>query len=221
MSAPPSFVVPIQALPFAILPLIEAASLNPVLQALFTTRAASQADGPQVHALRYVGRDDLTESRDPQVQSVLAGIFRAIVAVVREVNALDDVQLRAFTMQTRAWFTIVQPDGCLPPANHPLSAWCAIYCVAGPPSSATRADSGLLRILESRLSTTFADATTADMRLPYRPGHYAWRPMPGQVAIFPAGLLHEIAPLRASEPLVLVTVRARFIAPRQEGVGRW
>jgi hypothetical protein len=219
MSAP--VVVPIHATPFAILPFDEAASVNTVLKAAFAARAATEADGPQPHALRHVSRDDLTDSRDPSVQRLLVGIFRGIAAVVREVNAMDDAQLRTFTMQARAWFTIVHPDGCLPPANHPLSAWCALYCVAGPPASATRADSGLLRILESRLTTSFADATTAEMRLPYRPGHYAWRPVPGQMAIFPAGLRHEIALLRAQEPLVLVTVRARFVGPRQEGVGRW
>jgi len=220
MSAP-SFVVPIHAVPFAILPLEEGASMNPALHAAFATRAAAQADGPQPHALRYLGREDLTESRDPQMQHLLAAIYRGIVAVVREVNAMDDAQLRSFTMQARARFTIVRPDGCLPPANHPLSAWCAVYCVAAPPASATRADSGLLRILESRLGTSFADATTANMRLPYRPGHYAWRPVPGQMAVFPAGLSHEIALLRAQEPLVLVTVRARFVSPLQEGVGHW
>jgi len=216
-----AFVVPILAMPFAVLPVDAASSVNPTLNALFTGRVASQADGPQPHALRYVGREDLTEWRDPPVQQLLAGMFRGIVAVVREVNTMDEAQLRTFTMQTRAWFTIVQPDGSLPPANHPLSAWCAVYCVAGPGASATRADSGLLRILESRLSTSFADASTADMRLPYRPGHYAWRPVPGRMAVFPAGLSHEIALLRAQEPLVLVTVRARFIGPLQEGVGHW
>lgn len=217
----PSFVVPIHAAPFAILPVDGAAVLNPALVDLVTKRIETSADGPQAHALRYVGRDDLTESREPTVQRLLTAMFRGIVTVVREVNAMEDAQLRELTMQARAWFTIVHPDGCLPPANHPLSAWCAVYCVSGPGASATRADSGLLRILESRLSTTFADATTADMRLPYRPGHYAWRPVPGQMAVFPAGLTHEIAPLRAQEPLVLVTVRARFLSPRQEGVGHW
>jgi hypothetical protein len=67
----------------------------------------------------------------------------------------------------------------------------------------------------------FADATTAAMRLPFRPGHYGWRPVPGQMAVFPASLTHEIAPIRSREPLVLVTVRVRFIGPGQQGVARW
>jgi hypothetical protein len=220
MSAP-SFVTPIHATPLAILPLEGGQSLNPALVDWITTRVATRADGPQPHALRYLGRDDLTENREPAVQRLLAGLYRGIVAVVREVNTLDEAHLRSFTLQARAWFTIVRPDGSLPPGNHPLSAWCAIYCVAAPAGSTTRADSGLLRILEPRLATCFADATTAEMRLPYRPGHYAWRPVPGEMAVFPAGLSHEIAPLRAPEPLVFVTVRARFLSPRQEGVDRW
>ena len=85
----------------------------------------------------------------------------------------------------------------------------------------TRADSGVLRLYESRLGTMFADATNAAMRVPFTPGHYTWRPVPGQLAVFPAWLTHEIALLRAPGQLVLVTVRVRFVAPGQKGVMRW
>ena len=41
---------------------------------------------------------------------------------------------------------------------------------------------------------------------------------PGQMAVFPASLTHEIALVRSPGPLVLVTVRVRFVAPGQQGV---
>jgi hypothetical protein len=59
------------------------------------------------------------------------------------------------------------------------------------------------------------------MRKPYTPGHFTWRPVPGQLAVFPASLTHEIALLRSDAPLVLVTVRVRFVAPGQQGLSRW
>jgi hypothetical protein len=41
------------------------------------------------------------------------------------------------------------------------------------------------------------------------------------MAVFPASLTHEIALLRSTGQLVLVTVRVRFVAPGQQGVARW
>jgi hypothetical protein len=216
-----SLVVPIHATPFGIVPIPEGPPLNARLEASFKAQAASQPGAATSGPLRFVGCDDLTESPDVHVRQLLAGMYRGLFAVIREVSAIEEAQLRSLSMQVRAWPTLIAPDGCVPPVNYPLSAWCAVYCVAAPPPSATRADSGLLRILETRFTTAFADATTAELRLPYRPGHYAWRPVPGQMAVFPAGLLHEIALLRAQEPLILVSLRARFVGQLQEGVGRW
>ena len=65
------------------------------------------------------------------------------------------------------------------------------------------------------------DATNAAMRIPFKTGHYAWRPVAGELAIFPASMLHEISLVRAAGELTLVTLRARFIAPGQQGFGRW
>jgi hypothetical protein len=116
---------------------------------------------------------------------------------------------------------VISMNGCVPAATYPLTAWCGIYCIAAPEPSATRADSGLLRLYETRLGTMFADASNAAMRMPYSPGHYGWRPVPGQMAVFPASLTHEIALVRSPGELVLVTVRARYVAPGQQGVPRW
>ena len=58
----------------------------------------------------------------------------------------------------------------------------------------------------------FQDATHSGIRVPYRPGHYAWRPVPGQMAVFPAAITHEIAMVRAAGALVIVTARVRFVA---------
>ena len=116
---------------------------------------------------------------------------------------------------------MVRTNGSVPAAMYPLTAWCAIYCVAAPPPSTTRADSGVLRLYESRLGTMFQDATNSAMRIPFRTSHYAWRPEPGGLAVFPASLTHEIALLRSPGELVLVTMRLRFVVPGQHGFGRW
>lgn len=221
MNATPPTVVPILATPFGVVPLPEAELLNPALAALFTARMrAGGADQPG-SPLCFRSRDDFLEWPEEPVRNLAAEIFRGVYTVVNAVNDFTEEQLGSFALQARGWFTIVNTNGGIPAVNYPLSAWCAIYCVAAPALSATRHDSGVLRLYESRFGTMFADATTATMRLPFRPGHYGWRPVPGQLALFPASLTHEIALVRAPEPLMLVTVCVRFVAPGQQGVAKW
>ena len=221
MNATPPAVVPILATPFGVVPLPEAEALNPTLAALFTARMSGDGVRQGPNPLCYRGRDDLLEWPEEPVRELAAAIFRGVYTVVNAVNDFTEVQLRSFALQARGWFTVISPDGGVSATNYPLAAWCAIYCVAAPEASATRHDSGVLRLYESRLGTMFADATTSGMRLPFKPGHYGWRPVPGQLAVFPASLTHEIALVRAPQPLMLVTVCARFVAPGQQGVARW
>jgi hypothetical protein len=221
MSVTPPLVVPILAAPFGVVPLAEAEALNPALCTLFAGRMQADGASRQRSPLCYRSSDDLLDWPDEVVRQLTRSILQGVNSVVKAVNEFSPAQLDSFTMQARGWFTVVQPNGRVPASNYPLTAWCGVYCVAAPEISATRADSGLLRLYEARFGTMFADATTAAMRLPFRPGHYGWRPVPGQLAVFPASLTHEIALVRSPGQLVLVTVRVRFVAPGQQGVGRW
>jgi hypothetical protein len=221
MNATPPIVVPILATPFGVVPLPEAEALNPALAALFAARIRADGAAHQQNPLCYRSGDDLLEWPEQPVRQLGAGIFRGVYSVVDAVNDFTDAQLRLFRLEARGWFTVVKPDGCVPATSYPLTAWCGIYCVAAPEPSATRHDSGVLRIYESRLGTMFADTTNSVMRLPFAPGHYGWRPVPGQLAVFPASLTHEIALVRSPGQLVLVTVRVRFVGPGQQGVMRW
>jgi hypothetical protein len=220
MTAPPPRVFPILATPFGVVSLPDVQRCNGELAALFAARAASDA-GATTDRLCYQSRDDLLEWPEPEVRAAMREMLRGVHAVAAAVNDFTPGQFEAFTEQARAWFAIVQPDGGVPARIQPLTAWCGVYCVSAPERSPTRYDSGVVRLYESRLGTMFADATTSLMRLPYTPGHSAWTPVPGELAVFPASVLHEVAPLRASAPLVLVMLRVRFVAPGQQGWSRW
>jgi hypothetical protein len=220
MNATPPLVVPILATPFGVVPLPEAAALNPALTALFAARKAADTT-PQANPLCYRSRDDLLERPEEPLRQLFAAIFRGVYSVVETVNEFSSAQLRELKLEARGWFTIVKPDGCVPAAIYPVTAWCAIYCVAAPPPSEARTDAGVLRLYETRLGTMFQDASNSTMRLPYRPSHYGWRPVPGQLAVFPASLTHEIALFRSIGDLVLVTVRIRFVGPAQLGMPQW
>jgi hypothetical protein len=219
MGAAPT-ILPIFSVPFGIVPLAAAERLNPELRALFMQRAAADAD-PRQNPLRYQSSDRLFDSPQEPVRTLREAILGGVYSVIGGVNDLTEAQLNSFKLEARGWFTVVRPDGSVPATLYPLTAWCAVYCVSAPPPSPIRADSGMLRLYESRLGTMFQDATTAQMRVPFRAAHYAWRPVAGELAVFPASLTHEIALLRAAEELVLVMARVRFIAPGQSGMGRW
>lgn len=213
-------IVPIFAVPFGVLPLPAGPGLNPQLRALLAARAAADGAGDP-HC--YHSRDDLFAWPDPVILELKTAIYQGVFSFLSTINDFTPAELQAFQPESRASYAIVRPDGYVGSRNFGLAAWCGVYCVAGPGPEAAgdRRDSGLLRLHETRLGTAFADATNAAMRLPYTTGHFSWRPVPGSLALFPAYVTHEIATLRAPEELVLVTLRIRFTAPGQTGMGRW
>jgi hypothetical protein len=216
--AAPPIVLPLFATPLGIVTVPNAEDLNSQLADLFRQRTPKDR---APHSLVYRSHDDLFDWPEQPARALAGEIFRGVCSVVETLNAFEPGQLRSFNLEARGWFTIVEQLGSLPAASHPLTAWCAMYCVAAPEPSATRQDSGVLRLYESRLGTMFQDATNSVMRVPFTPGHYAWRPVPGQLAVFPASVTHEIALVRSGGKLILVTARVRFVAPGQQGVGRW
>jgi hypothetical protein len=213
-------VMPILATPLGLAAIPDAEELNPALRDVFAQRAAADRRAPQ-NPLRFFSTDDLMQWPEPPVQRLAKGLVDAVCSLVGSVSDLSEAQLRSCRMETRAWFTVVRTNGSVPAANYPLTSWCAIYCVAAPPPADDRPDSGVVRLYESRLGSTFQDATTAALRIPYSQSHYAWRPAAGSLVIFPASLTHEVALLRAAGELVLVTARCRFVAPGQQGFSRW
>jgi hypothetical protein len=220
MSTAPQSVVPILATPLGFAAIPDAEQLNPALRDLFARRAAADRR-PAPNPLRYSSTDDLPEWPEPPARQLAQGIGGAVYSLLSGVCDLTEAQLRSFKLEMRSWFTIVRTNGSVPAANYPLSAWCVVYCVTAAPPVADRPDSGVVRLYESRLGSTFQDATNSVLRIPYSQMHYWWRPVAGSLLLFPASLTHEVALLRAAGELVLVTARCRFIAPGQKGWSRW
>jgi Putative 2OG-Fe(II) oxygenase len=220
MSAASMTVMPILATPLCVATIADAEPLNRDLIALFEQRSAADV-AASVNSLRYVGRDNLLEWTEAPVRRLAQNLIAAAYSLVANISELDEARLRALRLEARAWFTMIRANGALPAANFPMTAWCAIYCVAAPAGVETRADSGVVRLYESRLATAFQDATNAALRIPFSMSHYTWRPTAGQLVIFPGSLTHEVALLKAPEPLILVTARLRFVGADQAGFARW
>jgi Putative 2OG-Fe(II) oxygenase len=221
MKAVAPTVMPILATPLGVAAIPDAAEFNGELCNLFRQRAAAGYGPGRGDPLRICGSDDLMEWPEAPVARLRNAMIGAVYQFVGSVSEIAEPQLHACKLEARAWFTLIRPNGRVPAANYPLTTWCAIYCVAAPLPVDERADSGIVRLYESRLGTSFQDATNAAMRIPYSQAHYAWRPAAGQLVIFPGSLTHEVAPLRAASELVLVTARFRFVGPGQQGFSRW
>jgi len=222
MTAFDALVMPIFATPFGLATVPDAAELNPAAAQLFGAGAIPErADPASRMPQMFRSRDDLLKWPDEPVRRLTAGMIAAALSVVRSFNELTDEQFTALNLQARAWFTIVRPDGNVPSDSHANAAWCAIYCVSAPQPSPDRHDSGVLRLHESFRATMFSDATNTMLRAPYQTGHSTWRPMPGQLAVFPASITHEVALHRGAGELVLVTALLRFLAPGQTGMPWW
>jgi Putative 2OG-Fe(II) oxygenase len=221
MNAVAPTVMPILATPLGAATIADAAQFNGPLCELFMRRAASGHGLGRGDALRICSTDDLMEWPEAPVRRLASAIVGAVYQFVGSVSQISESQLRDCKLETRAWFTLVRSNGRVPAANYPLTTWCAIYCAAAPPPVEDRADSGIVRLFETRLSTSFQDASNAVMRIPYSQAHYAWQPAVGQLVIFPGSLTHEVAPLRALGELLLVTARFRFVGAGQQGLSRW
>ncbi len=214
-------IVPIFATPFAVTELPEAERLNSsVAEFLKNFACTDDAPSPTSTPNCYRSRENIRLD-SPQLQAVLDEALSGMVAVAAAVSGLSDEQMRQLSAQTSVSFSIVRSNGSLPVHNYPLTSWCGIYCVEAPAPSTDRRDSGVLRLYESRLRGMFSDATNSAMQVPYATGHYAWRPVPGQMAVFPGATSHGIALIRSTGNLVLLTLRLRFVASGQTGWGRW
>jgi hypothetical protein len=223
MKDPAPHVVPIFATPFAVVALPGVQLLNAALAAIFDARAAREeraiAGRPARRA--FVSRDDLLEWAEDPVRKALREILTGVTSIASSISERGGHELATLQIQSRAWFTIVRPNGCVPSTSYPNSSWLAVYCVTAPEPSPERVDSGVLRMHESRMDTSFQDPAHHGLRVPYRRGHYTWRPVPGEMAVFPAALTHEIATVRAAGTLTVLAARARFVGASGAWMPPW
>lgn len=222
-NAPGTTLMPIFATPFAEIALPVGSALNESLAALLIARATEERRDRLVRPdpLCYLSREDFFESQDEPVAALRSELLAGLCSAVLATTLHTEAEFDQLGVQARARFAIIRPDGCLPAQSLALASWCAIYCVAAPATPAGRADSGVLRLYESRLGSMFADATTWHLRPPFAGGHHLWRPRPGSMAVFPAHLAHEVALNRSDRDLVLVIARIRFANPGQQAAPPW
>ena len=223
MNLPALNLVPIFALPFAVVPLALSEEANRSLAARLTALATPERRDPgaPADAFLFRGREDLFEQPAQPLAQLRDEMLGGLCAAVQAANLYSEAEFAELGVQIRARLLLVRPDGCVPIESASLASWRAVYCVSAPAAAAVRPDSGTLRLYETRFGSMFTDASNWRLRPPFAAGHHAWRPTPGVMAVFPGPVPHEIALNRAAGDLVLVSARARFAHPNQGTPSAW
>ena len=177
---------PIFATPFASLQLPITVGVNCESQQLLLGHVTAQYRCPQKsnNPLLFQGRDDLFERPQPPIQRLRAQMLRALATAVAACNEYTEQEFGELSVQARAHFARVAPDGFLPDTSYAQATWCAIYCVAAPELTTDRPLNAVLRLYETRLANTLLDASNWRLKPPYSLAHQAWRPAPGTWSCF-------------------------------------
>jgi hypothetical protein len=171
---------------------------------------ASSSDDPSRDPLHFRGRGDLFESDETQGELRQLILSRAS-AVVAGFSDLAEAEFSRLRIQARAWCSIVQRSGHVPCQHFTGTSWLAVYCVqAGTPDEGSRS-AGVLRLYERRLASIYRDASTSQLKPPFRFGNHTWTPTRGWMALFPAHVPHEVSVVRSDTPLILVFAMIRFL----------
>jgi hypothetical protein len=190
--------VPLFATPFA--------AVNTDADQRFNERLASLCESQ-----RSVSGVDFLDSADAtaiELRRLMLGHASAVVASVSNSGAADFAKLH---IQARGWCSIVPQNGHLPAQHFPGASWLAVYCAQAGETEAGLKSAGVLRLYERRLGSMFRDASTEELKAPYRYGNHTWTPVPGWMALFPAHVPHEVSVVRAVTPLILVFAMIRFV----------
>jgi hypothetical protein len=212
-AADPGGVVPLFATPFAAANTGADLDFNARLASVCESqRAAAEhsADSPR-DPLHFRGREDFLDSTDTTASELKRLILGRATTIVAGLSDIDGAAFARLHIQARGWCSIVQPDGHVPAQHFPGAGWLAVYCAQAAESAAGVRGAGVLRLYERRLESIYRDASSWELKAPYRYGNHTWTPRPGWMALFPAHVRHEVSVVRAAAPLIVVFAMIRFI----------
>lgn len=159
------------------------------------------------------GRDDFLESADETAGELKRLVLRQACAIVASLNRYDAEAFARLHVHVRDWCSIVPQNGHLGSQHFPGASWLAVYCAQAGEPGPESAGAGVLRLYERRLGSIYRDASTRELKSPYRFGNHTWTPVPGWMALFPAHVPHEVSVVRSATSLILVFALLRFSDP--------
>ncbi|HEU5134963.1 MAG TPA: hypothetical protein VFU13_07450 [Steroidobacteraceae bacterium] len=205
--------VPLFATPFAAVNTGANRHFNERVSSLCESQRSAHAlpADPSRDPLHFRSRDDFLDSPDATAGELRRLMLGNVSAVVAGLNSTGAAEFARLHIQARGWCSIVQRNGHVPAQHFPRASWFAVYCAqAGEPEAGLKG-AGVLRLYERRLGSIYRDASTWELKSPYRYGNHTWSPQPGWMALFPAHVPHEVSVVRSVTSLILVFAMIRFI----------
>jgi hypothetical protein len=205
--------VPLFATPFAAMNTGADRDINARLVTLCESQHSTpgQTGDSRGDPLHFHGRDDFLDSADATAGELKRLILSKASSVVSGLSNIGAAAFAKLHIQARGWCSIVQPNGHVPAQHFSNASWLAVYCVqAGEPIAGAKS-AGVLRLYEKRLGSIYRDASTWELKSPYRYGNHTWTPLPGWMALFPAHVPHEVSVVRSVTSLILVFAMIRYV----------
>lgn len=193
-----SGIVPLFATPFV--------AVNTGADRHFNARLASLCESQ-----RPAPADDFLASADPTAGELRRLVLGQTSAVIAGLSSLGAAEFARLHIQARGWCSVVPRDGHVPAQHFPGASWLAVYCVQAGETDAGFKNAGVLRLYERRLGSIYRDASTSELKSPFRYGNHTWSPAPGWMALFPAHVPHEVSVVRSATSLILVFAMIRFM----------
>jgi hypothetical protein len=201
-----SGIVPLFATPFV--------AVNTGADRHFNARLASLCESQ-----RPAPADDFLASADPTAGELRRLVLGQASAVIAGLSSLGAAEFARLHIQARGWCSVVPRDGHVPAQHFPGASWLAVYCVQAGETDAGFKSAGVLRLYERRLGSIYRDASTSELKSPFRYGNHTWSPVPGWMALFPAHVPHEVSVVRSITSLILVFAMIRFTEADAHTVG--
>ena len=168
----------------------------------FNSRLAAQCETD------YRGRHDLLDL--PGAAELKRLVLGRASAVVAGLGSMDVAEFGKLRVEARGWCSVVKRGEHVPAQHFPGASWLAVYCVQAGESDAGAQSAGVLRLYERRLGSIYRDASTWELKPPFRYGNHTWTPSPGWMALFPAHVPHEVSVARSDTALILVFALLRY-----------
>ncbi len=208
-------VAPIFAVPLAITEIPDAAALNAELESLILpreqTQYANQPPSPLLSKGVFESVPGILQWQEPCIEKLRAAIVNSVGRVVAELSGYSQQELASITVMNQTRFHITRHGGGFLPYNHAMASWSSTYCVSAGDEIADFPDSGTLRVLDPRIGMcTYLDPANMRWRTPFSFGHASIRLRPGQLVVFPAYLVREVATYMGERPRITISSSFSF-----------
>lgn len=218
MTEPTINIAPIFPVPLVVTELADATAINAELEPLLLSRERAEFANPpgSMPPTKNVFESvpGILQWPEPCMVKLRAALMMIVGRVVGELSAFTAQELASIVVANQSRFQITRHGGGIPAHNQPMSSWSVLYCVNPGEESADFPESGLLRVLDTRMAAcSYLDAANARWRAPFGFGHASVKLRAGNVVLLPAYILREFTTYFGESPRI--TINATFTFARR------